>query len=285
VAGLVAPRAALAHNEGVPPMNLGDLEEMCGPLPAPTPSPTATRPPTSTPTATSTLPATVTPSVTPSPSPTSPARPTPTATRPPKPLYLPLTLDERCDPARQRVDVALVLDTSSSMAGQKLADARDAASAFVALMGLAAGGDQVAVVRFDTSAEVLQPLTHDPSLAVAALGRLVPRQGTHIDEGLRAALAELTSTRRRAANLPVAVLLTDGIHAGAPGADVAAATALRGAGVRLYAIGLGADVDAASLEAMAPGRVLLAPDSSALGRVYSEVARDITCPDEALWPH
>jgi hypothetical protein len=67
---------------------------------------------------------------------------------------------------------------------------------------------------------------------------------------------------------------------------LAAGQRLREAGVRLYAIGLGADVDAATLVLIAGGgaRYRFAPDETTLAGIYAEVARDIQCPPERLWP-
>jgi Mg-chelatase subunit ChlD len=260
-------------------------------LRSPTPSPTATATasvtPLNTPSATAvpptlspTLRPSSTPTITASPSGVPTAAPSPSATAPPGVAFLPLALNEGCSPSHKRADVALVVDTSSSMAGQKLADAKEAATLFVGLMDLSPGRDQVTVVRFDTTAEVVQPLTSDAALLVQAIASLSSRQGTHIDEGLRAALAELQSARRDPANQQVTVLLTDGIQTGTPGAELQAAAAVTGAGIRLYTIGLGADADGGALSQMAGagGRYYFAPDSAALAEIYRQVAHDIACP-------
>jgi Ca-activated chloride channel family protein len=204
------------------------------------------------------------------------------------PLYLPLALRERCDPEHKRADVALVIDTSSSMAGQKLEAARGAAELFVGLVDLAPGRDQVTVVRYDTEAEVVCPLTNARAVIEAAIRNLRSRNGTHIDKGLRAALGELQSPRHLDRNIPVVILLTDGIQTGTPGEEVRAATEVRAAGVRLYAIGLGTDVDGAALREMSgdASRYHFAPDSADLARIYAEIASDIVCPAPSggFWP-
>lgn len=258
----------VAAVQPVPPANL----RVTGPCitPSPPAEPSATTAPTASPTA----------------SPTARPTATPAPTPLPRPLFLPLLLTEACASVHQRVDVVLVLDTSGSMAGPKLVDAQAAALAFVDLMDLAPGRDQVAVVRFDTTAEVAQGLTGDRVAVEAAIRGLAAREGTYMDRGLAAALGELTGPRRNEANTAVAVLLTDGQQTGGPAAALAAADQVRAAGVRLYTIGLGADVDGATLAAMAGGggRYRYAPDSGALAAIYAEVARDIQCPAEGLWP-
>ena len=95
------------------------------PTPTDTPTPTFTPTPTNTPTNTPTVGPTDTPTFTPTPTntptptftptPTLTATPVPTATDQPRPLYLPMTADEHCVPKRSYVDVALVLDMSTTM--------------------------------------------------------------------------------------------------------------------------------------------------------------------------
>jgi Ca-activated chloride channel family protein len=214
--------------------------------------------------------------------------PIPSATCLPEPLYLPVAIRERCDPQHKRADVALVIDTSSSMTGQKLANAKSAAVMFVGLMDLSPGRDQMAVVRYDREAELVCELSHARTVIKAAIRGLASRNWTHIDAGLRTALAELQSPRHLDRNMPVMILLTDGIQTGTPGEELRAAAAVRNAGVRLYTIGLGADVDAAALRAMAgdASRYRFAPDSADLARIYAETASDIQCPAPAggFWP-
>jgi Mg-chelatase subunit ChlD len=261
-----------------------------------TPTPTATPvTPTGTP-----VPATATPTTTdrPTDAPTvtasatraGPATPTPrpSATAPPGVAFLPIALRELCDPQHKRADVALVIDTSSSMAGRKLEDAKTAAMAFIGQMDLAAGRDQVAVIRYDTQAEVVCRLTNARAILDAGIRDLTSRIGTHIDAGLRLALAELESPRHLERNMSVVILLTDGNQTGTPGEELRAAAEVRAAGLRLYTIGLGADADAAALRQMAgdDSRYHSAPDSADLARIYAEIASDILCPAPAggFWP-
>jgi len=268
------------------PGTVGDVEALCAPAVESPPTPTAGA--TSTPTAVAT--ASGTPATSPSPTDTLVPTATPTRTETPTPqplpLYLPISLRERCDPQHQHADVVLVLDTSSSMEGRKLEDAKGAALTFVELMDLSPDRDQVAIVRFDAESEVVQPLSIDHEAIASAVRGLCVRRGTHVDAGLLAALHELQSQRRNVANGSVAVLLTDGVHNGKPGADLTAARRLREAGIRLYTIGLGADVDEEALQAMAGDRrrYFFAPDSGQLAAIYGEIAHAVACPSERFWP-
>jgi len=113
-----------------------------------------------------------------------------------------------------------------------------------------------------------------------ALGRLPQGPGTRIDLGLRRAAEALAGPGRHAENRPVIVLLTDGRPTGTTSAEVeAAAGALRGAGVEVYAIGLGDDLDAELLGRLAsgPSHRILAPDAEDLAAIYAAIARDLPC--------
>jgi hypothetical protein len=61
---------------------------------------------------------------------------------------------------------------------------------------------------------------------------------------------------------------------------------MRAAGMLLYTIGLGADVDEGTLVAMAGGQAQyrFAPRSTDLAEIYAEIARDIRCPTTPPWP-
>ncbi len=223
-----------------------------------------------------------TPSSTPTPSPSATPTPPPTPVRPPQPVYLPLVYNECV--RRQHADVVLVIDTSNSMleptrAGRpKLEAAVDAARAFVGLLDF--GADSGAVVAFNRTAEIMTELTDSESRLLHALGDLPQAPGTRIDLGLAAAAAVLDGPGRTRANLPVVVLLTDGRPTlSTPDEVVLEAARLRDNGARIYAIGLGPDVDPELLRRVAghPDRVVLTPDAEELVRIYSEIVRDLPC--------
>lgn len=244
---------------------------------------TGTPPPADTPTPTHQAPPTSVPTDTPTPTPFPSATPAPTV--PPRPIYLPLARKDVCLARRQHIDVALVVDTSDSMldrtpAGRtKLAAAVDAAGQFIDLLDLA-GGDAAAVVGFNSTADTRLGLSRDRAGLRAALATLPQAPGTRIDLGLRRAGEALAGPGRSVANLPVAIVLTDGRPTGTTDDAVAATAAdLRAAGVRVYAIGLGADVDAGLLVRVAsgPDQLVLTPDAEDLARIYTAIARDLPC--------
>jgi Mg-chelatase subunit ChlD len=171
------------------------------------------------------------------------------------------------------------------MTGQKIKGAKSAALLFVGLIDLEPGRSQVTVVRYDREAQVVRELTRSRVLIDAAIRSLQVRSGTHIDKGLRVALSELQSPRRLDRNTPVVILLTDGLQTGTPGEEMRAAAEVRNAGVRLYTIGLGSDVDRTALKTMAgdESRYFYAPDSADLASIYAEIAQDLMCPGKELW--
>jgi uncharacterized protein YegL len=231
-------------------------------------------PPPDTPTASATAPPTATPSPTASPSPTATVTP-----RPLRRLYLPLALRRYCPPAsRPPADIVLVLDTSSSMAGAKLAAALQAASAFVTVVNLPR--DHVALVTFNHQARLAAGLTGSRATLQIALASATTSEGTRIDLGLEAALAELAGPRARRGATPVIVLLTDGRpNVGTIAAVLDAAARARAARVTVFTIGLGGDVDGDLLGRVAtdPSGYTFAPDLGALVDIYRRIAEGIPC--------
>jgi Mg-chelatase subunit ChlD len=191
--------------------------------------------------------------------------------------YLPIAWRDACVPARAWADVVLALDTSSSMAGDKLAQAIAAAKVFLGL--LARGGNQAAVVSYDEQARLVHPLSSDVASLEQAVDGLVFGRGTRLDRGIRAATEELTSSRHRAGNLPVIVLLSDGRQLDQPATARDWAEIARMQGIGLYTIALGADADRTMLRDLAgsPARTWYAPGPEDLVTIYDEVAGAVRC--------
>ncbi len=156
--------------------------------------------------------------------------------------------------ARAPADVALVIDTSGSMAGPKIENARAAAGELVNKL---ADGDIVSISDFDDEArEDLPPTVLDAQSRAAILrviARLQPRGGTNMFDGLRLAerialAGPSTHTVRRV------VMISDGMaNVGPSSPEVLGQLAARGAdgGVQVSAIGVGLDYDERTLNALA----------------------------------
>lgn len=246
---------------------------------SPTPNPSATPEPS----------ATARPSATPAvgdtPRPSATASPTPA----PRAIYLPLMLRERCDPTLRFADLVLVIDSSSSMsqptagAASKLDAAVAAARVFLDQLSL--GRDRAALVSFNSAVTVLLPLTGDRAALDAALaGNLAQGTGTRIGAAIAAAAEQLSAARPGSQR--AMVVLTDGQGTDEdPGAAQAAADAAKAAGITLYTVGLGADVDLAALRALASGddHCFVAPDAAELAAIYRAIAGALPCAKEVFW--
>lgn len=179
--------------------------------------------------------------------------------------------------ARAPVAMVLVVDTSGSMAGRKIEDARQSALTMLDEMQT---DDMVSVVRFATQAEVLVPLGRVGDVRAEArrqIERLRAEGNTDIANALRAADRALGWTRD--GRIGRIVVVTDGRDtSGAPrgtGADVARTEAARG--FTVSALGIGADYDDAYLAGISDagrGNYEFLRDSSALSRFLSKELRE-----------
>lgn len=192
-------------------------------------------------------------------------------------IFLPLVMRGFCPPQRP-FDVALVMDTSSSMSGEKLASTRVAASEFLDLLPMPPS--RAAVVAFSANAQVIQPLTTDRARAAAALDNLPRDEGTRIDLALNVARQALTGADASPNHAKVIVLLTDGMQSGAPPQEaINAAAAARRAGITVFTIGVGPDADQDFLVRLAgdPDRHYPAADESSLLKIYRAIAGTLPC--------
>lgn len=156
--------------------------------------------------------------------------------------------------AHAPADVALVVDTSGSMAGAKMDSARAAAQSFVNKLS---DGDIVSIHTFDDQAkERLAPTALGPSTRAAVaqvIASLSPAGGTNLFDGLRlgesrAHLAPPSHPVRRV------VVISDGMaNVGPSTPEILGELAARGAesGVQVTAFGVGLEYDERTLDALA----------------------------------
>ena len=199
-----------------------------------------------------------------------------------RPLHVELRVHGEQAEGRVRAPVALVIvvDTSGSMAGRKIEDARRSAIAALDEMDPA---DSVSVVRFSDDAEVLVPLGRVEDVrarARAAISGMVASGNTNIARAVQVAASELArASEGRVARMAV---VTDGRDtSGAPrgrAAEIARREADRG--VTVSALGIGLDYDdayLADLAAAGHGNYEFLRDASSLARFLarelSETAR------------
>jgi tight adherence protein C len=172
------------------------------------------------------------------------------------------------------IAIAMVLDTSGSMAGKPFADAKAAMSTFVQSLGPT---DQAAVVTFNTAVSVPQTLTADKSALAGAIDHAVAGGDTAIFDAVSAAadlLAPVPATSRRAI-----ILLTDGIDNSSKATLASATAKVKTLGAAVYVIGLGTDLDRPTLQALADGSVggaaYVAPTSAQLAGIYAGLSEQL----------
>lgn len=166
------------------------------------------------------------------------------------------------------IAVVLALDISGSMQGSALDQLKLASHGFLDSLG---PDDSVSVVTFSDGVSVAQPFTQDRAAAGAAIDGLVAGGATALyqatSESVR--LAASAETSRRAV-----VLLSDGRDNGSPLPREDALAAAAAAGVPLFVIGLGSDIDRTYLRELAQtsaGQFAETPSPEGLAQLYREV--------------
>lgn len=102
-------------------------------------------------------------------------------------------------------DVALVVDTSGSMAGARLELAKTALNTFVEAM---MSGDRGSIVKFDSYATTVYGLTLDKAILASKISSLTAGGGTNANNGIISGINQLTSTK--APQKRMMVLICDG---------------------------------------------------------------------------
>lgn len=159
----------------------------------------------------------------------------------------------------EQLDMMLVLDRSSSIDATELQTMKDAANAFVTALAPSAGGVHIGQSSFATSGTLDQHLTDVEADVHTAINALVNGGLTNLFEGIDLANAELDDlhAHERPSVKDVMVVLTDGHpnqppdSANAEAVAKAEADAARAAGVEIFVVGIGSDVDAAYLQTIA----------------------------------
>jgi Ca-activated chloride channel homolog len=201
-------------------------------------------------------------------------------------LARPQTGQARSQLPGQGIDIALVLDTSSSMTIGFGGETRASAAEQVLTEFIdGRSDDRLGLVIFRDESLVLSPLTLD----LDALKRLVSEaqqvnlnDGTAIGLGLAEAVSLLRESRARSR---VAILLTDGQNNNRTIEPLAAARIAETLGIRVYTIGVlettsrgttGANVDERALREMAEvtgGSYFSADSPDTLAAVYDNIDR------------
>ncbi len=188
-------------------------------------------------------------------------------------------------------DVVLIIDRSGSMTydnGTRLADAKTASKGFIDLLQAT---DQAGLVTYATTATMNHLLDADFVTLKSKIDAIVAVGATNIGDAIKLANIELGSLRARSSAAHVEILLTDG-KANKPfgpgrgeyAADVQyakdQAAVAAAAGIRIFTIGLGTDVNTAMLMDIATSTgasYFASPSSSDLASIYADIASQL-CP-------
>lgn len=166
-----------------------------------------------------------------------------------------LRLDATGIALRQRppVDLTLVVDTSGSMVGQPIEDARAAA---LALLDGLRDGDRLTVVTFDSRAQLLvAPIVVDRSAlspVKEAIGKMEARGTTDLAAGLQLAMQQTLASGLASEAVRRIVVLGDGVPNDAGPIPQQIATA-KGYGIAISTLGFGLEYDEVLLAQIAQG--------------------------------
>ena len=171
--------------------------------------------------------------------------------------------------------IALVIDTSNSMAGQKIGDAVSAAKQFVDAQK---NGNVLGVYGFGATAYPAARLTTDPTEVDTAISQLGTggAPGTALYGAVQLAANDLHTAP---AQRRVMIVITDGSSDHDSATMAQALAAAKAAGVTIYPVGISTDPTAQSaLEQLASatgGTASQATDSTALSAIYNQISADL----------
>ena len=165
--------------------------------------------------------------------------------------------------------VVLAFDSSGSMQGAAIEQAREAGKSLVAQLG---PNDRVAVIKFGDAVEVVQGFTGDRGALTAAIDSIQANGNTALYDSVIAAV----QTAQGGAQRRAVVLLSDGLDFGGVSKSDRAGSlaAAQAAGGPFFVIGLGGSIDQAYLQELANvsrGQLFLAPAPAALQGLYETI--------------
>jgi tight adherence protein B len=170
--------------------------------------------------------------------------------------------------------VVLAIDVSPSMRGQALENALSAARALAAQRS---GQQQLGVLAFAQTPEVILPLSTDEQAIHNTLANTLQiRAGTHIYDALSSALQQLAAAHVAAGSV---ILLSDGADRGSSTPEATVAAAARAAHISLYTIGVrDATFNPTSLTMLARdgGGQYLEASASQLRKVFTSLETGLT---------
>lgn len=170
---------------------------------------------------------------------------------------------------RYATALALVIDRSGSMSGQKIELCKSAAIGTVELL---AKKDYITVVSFDSRARLIVPITKASSRTTITgqISTLNSGGGTNIMPGMTAAQQQLAKVKAKVKHM---IVLTDG-HSGGGGYQQLAAT-LRGSGVTVSTVAVGQGAAGQLLQTIAAaggGKFYQTTDPTSIPKIFTQDA-------------
>jgi VWFA-related protein len=165
--------------------------------------------------------------------------------------------------------VVLTFDASGSMQGAAIQQAREAGKALVNSLG---PSDQVAVLKFAQTVELVQAFTNDRGAITAAIDGIQAGGNTALYDGVVSAVETADDGAQRRA----VVLLSDGQDFGGASRNTRESSLARAqaGAIPFFVVGLGDSVDQPYLQELAGvsrGQVFLAPAPEALQTLYAGI--------------
>lgn len=187
----------------------------------------------------------------------------------------------RVDYENEKMDICCVVDESGSMGGYPTQDLKTALSGFI---GALDKKTRIGIVGFESSYEILCPMSDNHAVAAAAVSNIRADGGTDITSGIQGAMASLADSPNR----KTVLLMTDGQS----DVDMNIVSQAAEMGCVIHCIGFG-DVNDSILQSIADmtgGQYIRAENSSELINVYldlvgmigNEVRITYTVNDESL---
>ena len=180
---------------------------------------------------------------------------------------LPVKLKAPDQEVQQSSALALVIDRSGSMSGQKLELCKSAA---VATAEILSKRDFITVVAFDSAAHVVVPMTQASSKATIAsqIASLTPGGGTNIFPGMVTAQQAMGKVKARIKHM---IVLTDGHTSGSGYESLAAQCRAEGITISTVAVGGGAQVPLLQgIAAAGGGQSYQTMDPAAITRIFTQ---------------
>jgi len=168
----------------------------------------------------------------------------------------------RIDYENEKMDICCVVDESGSMGGYPTQDLKTALSGFI---GALDKKTRIGIVGFESSYEILCPMSDNHAVAAAAVSNIRADGGTDITSGIQGAMASLADSPNR----KTVLLMTDGQS----DVDMSVVSQAAEMGCVIHCIGFG-DVNDNILQSIADmtgGQYIRAENSSELINVYLDL--------------